>query len=337
MLNRIKKHEAPVAVQFIQKVKDDARSAFFLRYAPVIVLVFMTVLSIVFVDHFFSRDNLVNFLYQMSLPLILATGLSFVLLIGGIDLSLEGVMGCSGAVFSLLVINSVNDNNFGVFAVAAVIALSFALGTATGMAHIKMRIPSFMISFAMGNIARGLGLLSYRTQPAIIKSERIIAFSQGTLFGIPNIAIVAFAVFAAGCIILNLTAFGRAVYAVGNNEVSARSSGIDVNRVKLISFIICSVSAGIAGIMGAVLLKVGQVGIGDNMLFPTIAAVTVGGLTPGVGGMMQTFIGVAIYTELVNYLTLLGVSSIFKQAIQGIIILVAVALSAPRLKKVIVK
>lgn len=332
-----KRHEAPVAAQFVQKIKDDARSAFILRYAPVIVLVFMTLFSMIFVERFFSRENMVNIMYQMTLPLILATGLSFVLLIGGIDLSLEGVMGCSGAVFALMVTNSVNDNHFGIAAVLTVLAMGTALGAITGTAHVKMRIPSFMISFAMGNIARGLGLLSYRTQPAIIKSEAIVAFSQGSVLGIPNITLVAFGVFAIGCVLLNWTAFGRAVYAVGSNEVSARASGINVGRVKILSFVFCSLCVSAAGIMGAVLLKVGQVGIGDNMLFPTIAAVTVGGLTPGVGGMMQTFIGVIIYTELVNYLTLLGVNSIYKQAIQGIIILAAVALSAPRHKKVIIK
>jgi ribose/xylose/arabinose/galactoside ABC-type transport system permease subunit len=93
----------------------------------------------------------------------------------------------------------------------------------------------------------------------------------------------------------------------------------------------------IAGILGAVRLKIGLVGIGDNMLFPTIAAVTVGGITPGIGGMLQTFIGVMIYTELVNYLTLMGVDAFYKQAIQGVIILIAVALSATRNRKIIVK
>jgi ribose transport system permease protein len=337
VFSSVKKHDAPVAAQFVQKIREDAGKALVLRYAPVIVLVCMTIFSMIFVERFFSRENLVNMLYQMTLPLILATGLSFVLLIGGIDLSLEGIMGFSGAVFSLLVVNSVNANDFGILAVLTVLALGTALGAITGLIHVHLRIPSFMVTFAMGNIARGLGLLSYRTQPAIIKSEAIISFSQGSLFGMPNITFVALAVFLAGCVLLNRTAFGRAVYAVGNNEVSARASGINVGRVKLLSFIFCAFCVSVAGIMGAVLLKVGQVGIGDNMLFPTIAAVTVGGLTPGVGGMLQTFIGVTIYTELVNYLTLLGVNSIYKQAIQGIIILVAVALSAPRHKKVIVK
>jgi ribose transport system permease protein len=246
-------------------------------------------------------------------------------------------MGFAASLFALLVINSVNDNAFGIFSFLIVFLLGILMGAVTGLVHVKLRLPSFIVTFAMGNIARGLGLLTYKTTPPIIKSEAVIAFSQGSFLGVPNVTYVAFAVFILGWIILNYTAFGRAVYAVGDNEVSARAAGINIGRVKILAFVICGGTASIAGIIGSVLFKVGQVSIGDNMLFPTIAAVTVGGLTPGVGGMLQTFIGVLIYTELVNYLTLMGVNMIFKQAIQGVIILFAVAVSATRNRKIIVK
>jgi len=326
-----------VQEEFQQKIKTDARKALVLKYAPLIVLAGMTLFSALFVDKFFTIENIRNLMSHAALPLILATGLSFVLLIGGIDLSLEGVMGASGAVFALLVTNSVNSNNFGIPAVLIVLVCGALAGTINGLVHIKLRIPSFMTTFAIGNIVRGFGLLTYKTTPPIIKNEAVIKFSSGSFLGIPNVMIIALLVFFAGCIILNYTAFGRACYAVGDNEVSAKTAGININIVKFTAFIICGTAVSIAGIMGAVLFKVGQVGIGDNMLFPTIAAVTVGGLTPGVGGMLQTITGVMIYTELENYLTLMGVNVFYKQAIQGIIILIAVAFSATRNKKIIVK
>jgi ribose transport system permease protein len=326
-----------VALQFARKVKDDTRRAILRRYAPVIVLVAMTIFSMIFVHGFMTWDNLVNLMYQMALPLILATGLTFVLLIGGIDLSLEGVMGFSGSVFVLLIPNSLNDNNFGVFSIIIILLLGIFMGFLNGIIHVKLRIPSFMVTYAMGVIVRGLGILSYNSVPASIRSEGIIAFSRGSVFGIPNITLVAFGIFFVGCIILNYTAFGRAVYAIGDNEVSARTAGINIDKVKILIFTLCAGMVSIAGILGAVRLKIGLVGIGDNMLFPTIAAVTVGGITPGIGGMFQTFIGVMIYTELINYLTLMGVDAFYKQAIQGVIILIAVALSATRNRKAIVK
>jgi ribose transport system permease protein len=329
---------ATIASQFVQKVKDDARRAVIRKYAPTIVLVVMTVFSMIFVPGFMTWKNLNNILYQMTLPLVLATGLTFVLLIGGIDLSLEGLMGFSGSLFVLLVSNTKNDNDFGIFAVLIVIALGFLVGALNGLIHVKLRIPSFLITFAMASIIRGIGVLSYRSIPATIKSESIIALSRGAwLDNVPYLTFFAFGAFFIGVIILNYTALGRAVYAIGDNELSARAAGIKVERVKILVFMICGVMVSIAGILGAIRLKIGNVEIGYSQLFPTIAAVTVGGIYPGIGGMLQTLIGVLIYTELVNYLTLMGVHPFYKQAIQGIIILIAVALSATRNRKIIVK
>jgi ribose transport system permease protein len=326
-----------VASQFVQKVKNDARRAVIRRYAPTIVLVVMTVFSLIFVPGFMTWKNLNNILYQMTLPLVLATGLTFVLLIGGIDLSLEGVMGFSGSLFVLLVGNSKNGNDFGFFAVPIVIALGIMIGALNGFIHVKLRIPSFLITFAMASIIRGIGVLSYRSIPATIQSDAIIALSRGSVLGIPYLTFFAFGAFFIGVIILNYTAMGRAVYAIGDNEISARAAGINIDRIKILVFTFCGAMVSVAGILGAVRLKIGNVEIGYNQLFPTIAAVTVGGIYPGIGGMLQTLIGVLIYTELVTYLTLMGVHPFYKQAIQGIIILIAVALSATRNRKIIVK
>lgn len=330
-------HGETIARQFTQKVKMDTKRDFIRKYAPTMVLIVMTIFSLIFVDRFMSWQNLTNLMYQMTLPLVLATGLTFVLLIGSIDLSLQGVMGFSGALVALFVQNSINGNNYGIFAIIIVIIIGTLCGVLTGIIHVKLRIPSFMVTFAMGNIIRGFGLLSYKGTPATIKSEAIISLSRNSLFGIPYLTLIAFAVFLVGCIILNYTAFGRAVYAIGDNENTARAAGINIGLTKIKVFAICACMTSIAGILGVIRLKVGQVGIGDNNLFPTITAVTVGGLSTGRGGMLQTFIGVLIYIELANYLTLMGVNAFYKQAIQGVIILIAVALSVTRSRKLVVK
>lgn len=330
-------HEESIAKQFVQKVEQDAKSGFIRNAAPAIVLIAMTIFCCVFVKGFMSWKNLSNLFYQMTIPLVLATGLTFVLLVGGIDLSLEGVMGFAASVAALGLKNSLNDNNFGILAILAVVLAGTCFGVINGIIHVKLRIPSFMVTYAMGTVVNGVGLLFYKGTPATIKDEFLIQLSRGSIFDIPYLTLIAFVVFIIGCIILNYTAFGRAVYAIGDNPNVARAAGINVEWTKIKIFALCSCTASIAGVLGVIRLKVGQVGVGQNNLFPTITAVTVGGLSAGRGGMLQTLIGVLFYTELANYLTLMGVDAFYKQAIQGVIILVAVMLSANRGRKTVVK
>lgn len=330
-------HDEPISRQFVQKVEQDAKLGFIRNAAPTIVLVAMTIFCCLFVKGFMSWKNLSNLFYQMTVPLVLATGLTFVLLVGGIDLSLEGVMGFAASLTALGVKNSLNDNQFGILAILAVVLVGTLFGALNGFIHIKLRIPSFMVTYAMGTVINGVGLLFYKGKPATIKDDALIRLSRGAILDVPYLTLIAFAVFIVGCIILNYTAFGRAVYAIGDNPGVARAAGINVERTKIKIFALCSCTASIAGVLAVIRLKVGQVGVGANNLFPTITAVTVGGLAAGRGGMLQTLIGVIFYTELANYLTLMGVDAFYKQAIQGVIILVAVMLSATRGRKVVVK
>ena len=330
-------HNETIAKQFTQKVAQDARHNKIRDAAPAIVLVIMALWCCIFVKGFMSWKNFSNLLFQMTIPLVLATGLTFVLLVGGIDLSLEGVMGFAASAAALGLKNSLNSNDFGIWAILVVIAAGTAFGALVGLIHVKLRIPSFMVTYAMGTVINGAGLLLYKGTPATIKDETLIALSRGTVLDVPYLTLIALAVFLIGCLILNYTAFGRAVYAIGDNPNVARAAGINVERTKIKIFALCSCTASIAGVLGLIRLKTGQVGVGQNNLFPTITAVTVGGLSAGRGGMLQTLIGVLFYTELANYLTLMGVDAFYKQAIQGVIILVAVLLSANRGRKTIVK
>lgn len=338
-MNIDKLTQSSVADEFSQKIRKDARIEKLREYAPLIIFIVMTILAALFVDNFLSWENVVNLLYQMTLPLILATGLTFVLLIGSIDLSMEGVMGFSGSLVAILIENNLTDNDLGIWSVVIVLAIGTLVGVLTGLLHVKMRIPSFVVSFAMGTIMYGFGLFCYKSKgsPPMVTSQAFVMLSQDSFLGIPYITWMAFAVFAIGYIILNYTAFGRAVYAVGDNESAARSTGINVDRVKVKIFALCALAASIAGVVATIRLKIGQVGLGDGNLFPAITAVTVGGLVAGKGGMLQTLVGVMIYVELANFLVVLGVDSFYKEAIQGIIILIAVALSYTRSRKTVVK
>ena len=304
-----------------------------------ILLAVMTIGFSVYDSHFFSTKNVVNILSQMAVPLILATGLTFVLLIGSIDLSVEGVMGFTGSVVSLLVINSRNGNNWGVWGVVLAVAVGVLWGAITGFLHVKLRIASFIITFATGTIISGIAVLLYESKPATVKEQWIIDASATFLLHVPLITWIAIAFFLLGCVILNYTAFGRAVYAIGDNESAARASGINVDRVTVLVYTLSGFAASLAGLVALIRLKLGQVSLGTDQMFPCITALVVGGtsLAGGEGGMLQTIVGILIYMELLNFLTIIGVDANYKKALQGVIIIVAVALTLTRTRKTISK
>ena len=328
-----------VADEFVAKVDAEARNSLIRLYAPMILFVVITIGFSLYDSHFFSTKNIVNMLGQMAVPLILATGLTFVLLIGSIDLSVEGVMGFVGSAISLLVINSRNSNNWGVWGVVIPIVIGILYGGITGILHVKLRIASFIITYATGIIISGIAVLLYKGQPATVKAQWMIDASATYFLGIPLITWIAIAFFLLGCAILNFTAFGRAVYAIGDNEAAARASGINVNRVTVFVFMLCGSAASLAGLVALVRLKLGQVSLGVDQMFPCITALVIGGtsLAGGKGGMLQTIVGILVYMELLNFLTIIGVSADYKKAIQGIIIIIAVALTLTRSRKTIAK
>ena len=328
-----------VADEFVAKVDAEARNSLIRLYAPMILFVVITIGFSLYDSHFFSTKNIVNMLGQMAVPLILATGLTFVLLIGSIDLSVEGVMGFVGSAISLLVINSRNSNNWGVWGVVIPIVIGILYGGITGILHVKLRIASFIITYATGIIISGIAVLLYKGQPATVKAQWMIDASATYFLGIPLITWIAITFFLLGCAILNFTAFGRAVYAIGDNEAAARASGINVNRVTVLVFMLCGSAASLAGLVALVRLKLGQVSLGVDQMFPCITALVIGGtsLAGGKGGMLQTIVGILVYMELLNFLTIIGVSADYKKAIQGVIIIIAVALTLTRSRKTIAK
>jgi ribose transport system permease protein len=341
-MNIFRKQEritSSVADEFVAKVDRESRNSLVRLYAPMILLVIMTITFSIYDSHFFSIKNIINLLGQMAVPLILATGLTFVLLIGSIDLSVEGVMGFVGSCISLLIINSRNGNNWGVWGVVVPIAVGIAYGGITGFLHVKLRIASFIITYATGIIISGIAVLLYKGQPATVKAQWVIDASATYYLGVPLITWIAIVFFIFGCIILNYTAFGRAVYAIGDNEAAARASGINVDRVTVLVFMLCGSAASLAGLVALIRLKLGQVSLGADQMFPCITALVIGGtsLAGGKGGMLQTIVGILVYMELLNFLTIIGVNADYKKAIQGIIIIVAVALTLTRTRKTIAK
>lgn len=328
-----------VSQQFLAQAEENARMDKIRRYTPIILLVVMTAIGGISQKNFFSWANIVNIMFQMSIPLVISVGLSYVLLLGSIDLAIEGNMGFAGSLVAYLVINNSNSNDFGLLGVLIAILIGTGVGAVVGILHTRARIASFIVSYAVGCIMTGAAVLIYRGTPIQVKDPMFITISQGRLFGIPYITLISFAVFIIGAIIMNYTAFGRAVFAIGDNEAAAASTGINITRTKIKVFALSGCTAAIAGVLQCMRLKLGQSDLGLNQMFPVVTAIVLGGgsVSGGKGGALQSFVGVLIYAELANWLTLMGVDTNVKKVIQGIIIIIAVTLTVAHNRKTVVK
>ena len=332
---------ATLTEEFAERIKSENRSNRMMKLAPVLVLVAMLIVFLLACGpSFLGPQNLVNILNQMALPLVVALGLTFVIMLGSIDLSIDGTVGMAGSLFACFVLNSEFPNNdFGFLSVIIAVGVSMLCGLVIGLCHVYLKIPSFMASFAFMYICKGIGMVSYQGHPPTIQDPLITALPTTSFLFIPFITWVAILMFVLCFFIQEFTAFGRHIYAVGTNESIPRSVGVSVEKVKIGVFTLAGFLFGVAGVIGAIRLGQGQIAIGDDKMFPAQAAVVVGGtsLAGGKGGVVNTIVGVLIMTVLDNGLLTLHVDPNIRTGVQGIIILVAVILTSARGAKVISK
>jgi ribose transport system permease protein len=292
----------------------------------VVLLVLMAVFTFLN-PRFASVENLRNVLDQASLPLILGVGATLVILIGSIDLSIEGIMGSAAMVFVLLSANSRGDTDFGVLAIVAALAVGIVFGLLNGTILTKVKVPSFVVTLGMWFVGLGVATVLYGTASIPFLTDRQVAgWSTRLTLGLPNSFWAAVVVLALGVGLLGLTRLGRNVLAVGDNEGIARMSGLRVDRVKIIVFAVAGGLSGIAGVLAAIKLGAGAPGVGAGMLFITIPAVVIGGtaLAGGKGGVLRTALGVMVLVVLNNGLILAGASPNIQSGIAGAILIAAI-------------
>ncbi|MCL2231906.1 MAG: ABC transporter permease [Treponema sp.] len=328
--------------EFALKVLQTNRKDKIMNFAPIIVLTVLVLLfSVVLGSSFLSAANFTAILNQLAIPLLVALGLTFVILLGSIDLSIDGTIAMSASFLGVLVLNSSTDFDMGFFAVIFAVGSSVLVGLLVGTIHVHLRIPSFMVSFAFMHITRGLGLMSYRGQRPMILDEAFRAIPTTFFMGIPFITWVALGVLLVCIFIQEFTAFGRYIYAVGTDETVLKAVGVSVNAVKIKVFALAGFCFGVAGVLAAIRNPLGGgVGVvGTGLMFPAQAAVVAGGtaLAGGKGGVRHTIVGVLIITILENGLLIMGVNPFIRTGIQGLIILAAVALTVVRSAKAISK
>jgi ribose transport system permease protein len=308
-------------------------------FAPLLVLIALCIIIGLINPNFLSVRNMVRIANSAAIPLILGLGVTFVIIMGSIDLSIEGVVAFAAVILSLLVLNGANANDFGLLGALLVICLGATMGFLNGVIHVGLRIPSFMATLGMWFVGVGvanaiLGGITVRVSDPLIR-----ALALDRLGGVPFAVWLALAALGVAYVIQSHTRLGRYMYAIGGGEDLAALSGIDVKRCRIAIFTIAGTFYGLGGIIAAAQQGAGFALIGQGRLFTTITAVVVGGtaLTGGSGGVLQTLVGVLIVMVLSNGMVLMGISPYVQQVVQGIMIIIAVALSVDRARLKIVK
>jgi ribose transport system permease protein len=307
--------------------------------APTLVLLAMCVAIALANPNFLEFRNLVRVANSAAVPLVIALGATFIVLLGSIDLSVEGILSVAATAVALLAANDSNANNWGWLAPLVGVAAGAFLGFANGVVHTYLRIPSFMTTLGVWFIGLGTAtvLLGGSAVRLLDSSIRSIALTRFLEF--PLAVWISLAMFLVALVIQNLLPFGRHVLAIGGGEDTAELSGIAVRRVRIVAFTLAGCFYGVAGVMAAAQLGQANAVIGDGRLFTAITAVVVGGtaLTGGEGGVLHTLVGVLIVAVLANGMVLLGVSPYVQQTVQGLMIIAAVALSLDRQRLNVVK
>jgi ribose transport system permease protein len=272
--------------------------------------------------HFLTVSNLLNVLEQTSINAIVAVGMTFVIISGGIDLSVGSVLALSGIALASAL-------EGGVPAPAA-IALALATGTACGLANGALitfgRLPPFIATLGMMSVARGAALMLAEGRPISGFTEGFRALATGRVLIVPAPVILTAVVYLIANFVLARTVFGRATYAIGGNEEAARLSGVPVSFHKTAVYGVAGLTSAVAAILLTARLNSAQPTAGTMYELDAIAATVIGGasLLGGEGTLVGALIGALIMGVLRNGLNLLNVSSFFQQVVIGAVIIGAV-------------
>jgi ribose transport system permease protein len=305
-------------------------------YTPLFLLILLTA-GVNFAEPGFASLNTASVvLSDAAVLFILAAGMTFVIMLGGIDLSVQ-----AAASFGSMVVAELLPR-IGYAAFAITIILGLLMGLASGFVHVKLRIPSFIATLATAGIMMGLSLLMEggRTVSLLDEGREQSSWISGSwLFGAPNVVFIAILVAIGGMFTQRYTRFGRYSKAIGAGEPAARAAGISVDHYKIIAFGLSGAFAALAGVVLAARLSSGSPDLANQLLLPTIAAVIVGGtaITGGVGSIGRTIVGALIVSIVRIGMTYVGVNIFAQQIVFGVALIFAVFITIDRSKIPIIK
>ena len=310
-------------------------------FGPLLALFLITIIFTIGTNGFFlSLGNILTILNLSGVLAIIALGVSMPILMGGIDLSVEGTMSLTSVVMGFLVKNSQTNIDIGFWVIPVVMIIGSIVGIINGLLNTKLKIPSFMATLGMGFVAQGLAVILSRGSTIPFLDSRFQDLANGErLLGIPNITIIAVILGVILLIMQRRTPLGKSIYAIGGNEELAKQSGINAERVKISIFGLAGCLYGIAAFFLSSRLNCANPTLSKGFLFPAITAAIVGGtaLTGGIGGALNAFIGTLVVTGLNNGMVLMQINPYIQGAVMGFILIGAVAITIDREKIGIIK
>jgi len=296
-----------------------------IRYRTLVILiVLMTVFSLL-KPVFIKPDNLLAILKNMSYVLVVGLGMTFIITLGGLDLSVGSIAAVVCVTFAMLVRGGTMAP---IPALLIVLVLSMLLGFFNGFVSVKGKIEPFLVTLATMNIYRGLALTLTKGKPVpIVIPHFADIFGNGRLFGIvPTPVIISLVIFAISWFVFTQTKFGFFVRSIGGNQEASRVAGIEISKVKLAAYTMSGVYAFISGLILAALMNSGLPDVGRDLALDAISGVILGGtaLLGGVGTMWGTLGGCLIIASLNNGMSLLGAQYHVQILVKGLVIIFAV-------------
>lgn len=304
---------------------------YLMRYSNVLALLALLVVASLLSPYFLSTRNIFNVLRGTSMVGIVAIGMTYVILNRGIDLSVGSIMGLSAVAMAAFAGQGL------IVAIPVALLIGLGLGIVNGLMITKLRLQPFIATLGMMIFARGLIFVWTQGSNIVVDApgDAFTWLGSAYLGPVPVPVIVFALVWLVGAWVLRFSVFGRTIYAVGANEEAARLSGIRVDLNKIKVYAVSGLLAGLAGVVMASRLTVGEPNGGTLAELDAIAAVLIGGTTfdGGVGGVHGTILGVLVLAFLANVLNLLDVSPYSQMLLKGVIIIVAVVVSEWRKAK----
>lgn len=302
---------------------------------PVITLAVLCILIGILQPEFLAASTLLQLGSDTAVLFLLATGVSFVIMLGGIDLSIQSMASLASVIVALTL------DRLGYLSFVFAVLIDSLAGLAGGLAHVRLKIPSFIATLALGGVLAGAALvISHQRSITLVDTQRqYLTWITGRTFGVPNEILVAAVVFLIASIVQKRTRFGRYSAAIGAGEAAAYASGVKVDRQKIIAFVLCSSCAALAGVVLTGRLASGSPTLASELLLPSIAAVVVGGtaITGGVGSVWRTLVGALIISVVRIGMTFVGVDIFAQQIVFGAMLVFAVAVTIDRSKIPVVK
>lgn len=304
---------------------------FFRQMVLVAILIFISVAMSILSPNFLTWSNIINVIRQVSYTAIATVGMTMVIIIGQIDLSAGSLIAASGlaATYTFKLTHSP------VAAFIAAITLGAIIGFFNGVLTAKGRLPGFIATLASMTILRGLAYIVTKGDPVSATSPDFTFFGTGYAGVIPIPVIIMAVVIAIGVFLTTKTRFGRYIYAVGGNEIASKWSGLNVDQVKILVFLIMGILTSISGLIVAARLGSGQPSAGQAFEMDCITAAVVGGtsMQGGKGRVAGAIVGVLLLGVLSNGMTLLDINTYWQQVFKGVIIVVAVLIDTHSKKK----